>query len=195
MRWYAPFILPVSAVMLTASQASAADIARLEWGGFVVESDSSNGAQDWKAAVSDDGHSVTLTFSALEAKADGTVFDGASSVAGYFDVSQPGSEAFTQLHVDVSGYVIKSKAVATRIVLKLGTVERTIEWPSDTAVSEKFAKSFDIVAPADGRLPDPFPVAAEVSVHKDNATDSAFISVNEIRITAGHPAIAANTAP
>ena len=183
-------VLSAPALLLIATMVQAADIARLEWGGFVIEADSSGGTQDWTATASDDGRSVTMTFNAFEAKADGTVLEGKSNIAGYFNVSQPGSEAFTSLHVEISGYVIKSKTAATRIAVKLGPSEQTLEWPADASVSEKFTRSFDIAIASAGRLPNPFPVSAEVSVHKDNVADSAFVSVNQIRITAAHPAVA-----
>ena len=189
MRGRVLFLLSAVAMVATAS---AADIARLEWGGFVIESDSSNGTQDWKATASDDGRSVTMTFSAFEAKADGTVLDGKSNISGYFNVSQPGSEAFTSLHVEISGYVIKSKTAATRIAVKFGPSEQTLDWPAEASVSEKFTRSFDISIATAGRLPNPFPVSAEVSVHKDSVADSAFVSIDQIRITAAHPAIASN---
>ena len=171
--------------------ANAADLARLEWGGFVVDNDSSSGTQDWKAAASDDGHAVTMTFSALEAKADGATPEGKADFSGFFDISQPATDNFGKFHIDLTGYIIKSPSATARLTLKIGNAEKTIEWTDATALSEKFTKSFDIIVPGGGRLPDPFPVSAEAIASKTATGDSVFLSLNTLRIEAANPSVAA----
>ena len=67
-RFVAAVFVAAVFVAFFAGNAVAADISRLEWGAFVVETDSSNGWDAWKSTSSDDGRSVKLTFSALEAR-------------------------------------------------------------------------------------------------------------------------------
>lgn len=190
MRQIALLLAAAFACVQTAAATLAADVSRLEWGGFVVESDSSNGLQDWTATSSDDGRSVSLTFAALEAKADGQVLEGKANLSGYFDISQPATEVFGKFHVEVAGYVVKSQTAIARLTLKIGSEEKVIEWPGNAAMSEKFTRSFDVILPGGGKLPDPFPVSAEAFAQKNAATDSAFVSLNSLSITADNPLVA-----
>lgn len=191
MRRVAFVVVAACALFLAVGGAYAADVPRLEWGGFVVQSDSSNGTQNWKSVSSDDGNSVTLMFESLEAKADGKVLEGKSKFSGYFDIDQPARDAFTNLHIELTGYVIKSKDAAARIQLKFGNEAKTFKWAAGTTKSERYSKSLDIFIAGDGKLPDPFKVSAEVYAQKSAIADSALVSLNKLTITASNPAVAA----
>jgi hypothetical protein len=176
---------------LVTGYATAADIARLEWGAFTVDNDSSDGWSELKSASSDDGRSITLSFAALEAKADGGIAEAASRVSGHYNIAQPGYDSFASYHVVIEGHVIKSRAAVARLVIRVGTAERTIDWAAGQEVSEKFSRSLDIAVEGDGRLPSPFAVGIEAYAKKGGEkTDAAYVSVSTVTITAQHAKIA-----
>jgi hypothetical protein len=170
--------------------AQAADVSRLEWGAFVVESDSSNGLADWKASSSDDGRTVALKFKSFEAKAEGALIVSNAYLAGHFDVAQPPRDGFTQLRVALDGYAIKGENAIARVVLKIGAADRMIEWPRGTAVSERFSKTIDIFSGDTDRLPDPFAISARATVQKETREESAYLSLDAIIVTADNPKVA-----
>jgi len=173
--------------------ASAADIGRLEWGGFVVEADSSNGYQEINSSTSDDGRSLTLTFSALEAKADGSTMEATAKVAGHYDVSQPKLDSFVMARVNLEGHIIKSTGSVAKLVLKVGGSEKIIEWPEGNVASEKYTRAVEIALPAGGRLPNPFPVSVDVLARKTGYSDAVYVSVSGLTITAiEEPKVASN---
>jgi hypothetical protein len=172
--------------------ALAADIARLEWGSFVIEADSSNGWGEYKTASSDDGRSLTMTFSPFEAKADGATFEASARLSGHYDLVQPNFDSFSTCIVTVEGHIIKSSAATVRLVVKAGPGEQIIEWETGKDVSEKFSRQVEIAIPGGGRLPNPFPVSIEALAKKDDAASAAYISVDSLTITAGNTKLAAN---
>ena len=188
---------PLSALILVAMLAldagfvSAADIARLEWGGFVVEDDSSKGWDEFKSVASDDGRSIKITFSSLDAKADGATLEDRAGFSGHYDVVQPVSDSFSRFVATVEGHVIKSRAAVTRLTVTVGSVEKIIEWPAGENASEKFSRSLDIALPGEGRLPSPFLVSVETYARKDGRSDAAYVSVDHLTIAAANPQIAA----
>jgi hypothetical protein len=185
--------LTVGLLAFTAIPASAADIGRLEWGDLVVASDSSDGYQDIKTTSSDDGLTLSITFSALEAKADGGTAEAKAHVAGHFDVSQPSLDRFSVARVTVEGHIIKSSAAVARLALKIGGAEQVIEWPEGTVASEKYKRSVDIALPAGGKLPSPFDVSFEAMARKNGYADAVYVSVGGITIAAvPDPQVAAN---
>ena len=167
-----------------AGYAFGADIARLEWGGFVVEDDSSDGWDTFQSLSSDDGRSVEITFSSLDAKADGPTKDAKARLAGHYDLSQPVGDRVSHIVATVEGHVIKSGDATTRLVLKVGSEEKIVEWPAGSDASEKFKRDIEITVPADGRLPDPFAVSVETYARKNGAADAAYLSVDALTITA-----------
>lgn len=190
MRRFGSVVFSAGLLAIVAGAVQAADIARLEWGAFVVEADSSNGMKEWKALSSDDGRSVTLTFEALEALADGVSLAAKASLSGYFDIDQPERDGFTHLRAEVSGYVIKSADAKARIILRIGNSDHVIDWPAAMAMSEKFSKTIDVYMDGSDRLPDPFAVSVETQAEKSVLTDASFVSVNSIRIAADNPKLA-----
>lgn len=173
--------------------AAAADVSRLEWGGFVIEDDTSNGWADYKYAASDDGNSITMSFAPLEAKADGATLESRAKLSGHYDISQPKLDSFAGYAVTIEGHVIKSSASVTRLVLNVGVSEQVIEWPAGSTVSEKFTRKIDIAIPADGRLPQPFKVGIEAFARKEGPSDAAYVSVDKLTIAAtANPQVAAN---
>ena len=173
--------------------AFAADVGRLEWGDLVVESDSSNGYQEITSSSSDDGLILSITFSALEAKADGGTTEAKANVAGHFEVSQPKLDTFTMARVNIEGHIIKSSGSIVRLALKVGGAEQVIEWAEGTVASEKFSRNVDIALPAGGRLPSPFPVSVEAMARKNGYADAAYVSVSGVTIAAvPDPRVAAN---
>lgn len=173
--------------------ASAADIGRLEWGGFVVEADSSNGYQEINSTSSDDGRSLSLTFSALEAKADGSTMEATAKVAGYYDVSQPKLDSFVMARINLEGHIIKSTGSVAKLVLKVAGSEKIIEWPEGNVASEKYTRAVEITLPAGGRLPNPFPVSIDVLARKTGYADAVYVSVSGLTITAiEEPKVASN---
>lgn len=173
--------------------ASAADIGRVEWGDLVVDSDSSNGFQEIKSSSSDDGLTLSITFSALEAKADGGTSEAKSTVAGHFDVTQPKRDTFNMAKLNIEGHIIKSSGSIAKLVFKIGGGEQVIEWAEGTVASEKFNRSISFAMPAGGNLPNPFPVSFEAVASKIGYTDAAYVSVSAVTITAvPDPRVAAN---
>ncbi len=177
-------LLTVSVLAAWPIQGQAADVGRLEWGELVVESDSSDGYQEIKSSSSDDGLTLSITFSALEAKADGGTAEAKSNVTGHFAVSQPALDSFSMARVALKGHVIKSSAAVAKLVLKVGGAEQVIEWPEGTVASEKYTRSIDIALPAGGRFPSPFEVSFEAMARKNGYADAAYVSVSGITITA-----------
>ncbi len=173
--------------------AFAADVGRVEWGDLVVESDSSNGFQEITSSSSDDGLSLSITFSALEAKADGGTSEAKSIVAGHFDVTQPKLDTFNMAKVNIEGHIIKSTGSTARLVLKVGGGEQVIEWAEGTVASEKFSRSISFAMPAGGSIPNPFPVSIEAEARKIGYADAVYVSVSGVTITAvPDPRVAAN---
>jgi hypothetical protein len=183
-------LILLAALGLNAGVVAAADIARLEWGGFVVQDDSSNGWDEFKSVASDDGRSIKITFSSLDAKADGGKLEDRAKFSGHYDVVQPVSDSFSRFVATVEGHVIKSGAAVTRLVVVVGSVEKIIEWPAGENASEKFSRSLDIVLPGEGRLPNPFLVSVETYARKDGQADAAYVSVDQLTITAANPQVA-----
>lgn len=172
--------------------AHSADIARLEWGAFIVEDDSSNGWDEFKSVSSDDGNSLKLTFSSLDAKADGATMDATAKISGRYELSQPADDGFDRLNATVEGHVIKSSGATARLVVRIAGVEQVIEWPTGTTESGIFKREMEIAVPAGGRLPNPFEVSIEAVAHKDGAADAAYVSVDTVVISAANPKLAAN---
>ncbi len=170
----------------------AADIARLEWGGFVVEDDTSDGWSNYKYLASDDGRSITMTFAPIEAKADGATLEAKAVLRGHFDVVQPRIDSFATYVVLVEGHVIKSGGALTRLVLIAGSAEKTLEWPTGAAASEKFSRKLEFALPAEGRLPAPFTVSIEAYARKDGPSDAAYVSVDSLTITAANAQVVSN---
>jgi hypothetical protein len=188
-----PWIAVWAAVILWPSAGMAADVSRLEWGDFVVETDSSNGYQEISSTSSDDGLTLSLTFSALEAKADGGTTEASANAGGHFNVAQPKFDTFAMARVTLEGHVIKSTSAMARLVLKVAGTEQSIEWPEGTVASEKFARTLDIAMPADGRIPQPFAVSIAATAKKIGYADAAYVSVSGVKIVAvPDPKVAAN---
>ncbi len=171
--------------------AAAADIARLEWGGFVVEDDSSDGWKETKSLSSDDGRSVKLTFEALEAKAEGAMREAASRISGHYDIIQPGVDSFTRVTVALEGHIIKGTTGEAKLTVTVGTAEQTVGWPSGTAASEKFARNLDFAVPGNGRLPNPLTVSLSAEARKEAGGDAVYVSVGSMTIAAENPKVAA----
>jgi hypothetical protein len=169
----------------------AADLAKLEWGSFTVDNDSSGGFLEYKSSATDDGRTVTLSFTTLEAKADGSTTEASAKMSGHYNVFQPAVDRTVSWNVEIEGHIIKSAAAMTKLTVKVGPAEKAIEWPAGMAASEKFTRSINIVLPANERLPSPFPVSLEAYARKDGATDAAYVSVSTIRISADNPKVAA----
>ena len=169
----------------------AADIARLEWGSFVIEDDTSKGWAEFKSLPSDDGRSVKMTFAPLEAKADGSALEAKSKLSGHFDVIQPQLDTYTSCEVTIVGHIIKSNASLARLDFAIGPAKNTIEWATGEAASEKFTRSFTVTLPEAGRLPVPFAISVEAYARKDGMSDAAFVSVDTVTITAADAKVAA----
>jgi hypothetical protein len=185
-----PGLVAAVFVAFLAGNALAADISRLEWGAFVVETDSSNGWDAWKSTASDDGRSVKLTFSALEAKADGATKEASFTLSGHYDISQPADDDYTMSQVTLEGHVIKSSEALTRIVLTIGSVEKIVEWPAGLPASEKFNRVVDVMLPGNGRLPDPFYVGIQAYAQKGGDSGAAYVSIDALTVTADNPKVA-----
>ena len=170
----------------------AADVARLEWGGFVVEDDTSDGWANYKYLPSDDGRSITMTFAPIEAKADGATVEAKARLRGHFDLIQPRIDSFTNYVVSTEGHVIKSGGAMTRLVLTVGSAENILEWTTGAVVSEKFNRKMEFALPAEGRLPNPFTVSIEVYARKDGPADAAYVSVDSLTITAANAQVVSN---
>lgn len=179
-------------VAVFSGTAVAADIARLEWGAFIIETDSANGWNNYKAVASDDGRSIKMTFSPFEAKADGSTLEASANLAGHFELTQPNYDRFTKCVATVEGLIIKSEASSVRLVIKAGSSEQVIEWGQGKQLSERFSRDIEIALPGEGRLPNPFPVSIQAFVKKDGASDAAYVSVESLTITAGGTKVAAN---
>lgn len=174
-----------------AQTAAAADIARLEWGSFIIEDDSSNGWKETKSLASDDGHSVTLTFEALEAKADGSTLEASSRISGHYDLIQPGIDSFTRATVRLDGHIIKAAAGAAALEVSLGGASQIVSWPAGMPAAEKFTRTLDFVMAGNGRLPSPLIVGLEAQARKEVAGDAVYLSVSAMTITAENPKVAA----
>jgi hypothetical protein len=181
----------VISVATMSGLAIAADISRLEWGAFVVEDDNAEVQSEWKSVSSDDGNSITLSFTTLEARAEGSVTDSSSRVKGYYDVSQPSHDSFACCTVTLTGHVIKSDSATARIILTIGSEEKTVEWPAGQAASEKYTRTVDIVIPDRNRLPSPLAVGLQTVVHKEGQTDAAYVSIDSVTIDATTTKVAA----
>jgi hypothetical protein len=186
-----PFLIVVLAGLIS-GPATAADIGRLEWGSFVVESDSSNGWDAYKSASSDDGRSITMKFAPLDAKADGSTLEANADFSGHYDIIQPDFDSYSNCVVILEGHVIKSESAVTRIVLTVGSVEKTVEWPAGEAVSEKFSRNVEVMLPGKGRLPDPFFVGVRAYARKVGPADAAYVSIDSMTIRAATSQVAAN---
>lgn len=173
--------------------ALAADISRVEWGDLAIDTDSSNGFQEITTSSSDDGLSLAMKFSALEAKADGGTTEAKSFVTGHFDVTQPKIDTFNTAKVNIEGHIIKSTGSVARLVVKVGGSEQVITWPEGTVASEKFSRSISFAMPAGGKIPSPFPIGFEAEARKIGYADAAYVSVSDVTITAvPDPRVAAN---
>jgi hypothetical protein len=163
---------------------TAADVSRLEWGAFIVEDDSSNGYQEIISTTSDDGRTLSLTFSALEAKADGSTLEAKAGVTGHYDISQPKLDTYALARLKLEGHIIKSSGAKAKLLIKLGSTEQTVEWPEGSVASGKYSRSIDMALPAEGRLPSPFLVSVEAIAQKTGFADAVYVSVGSLTIAA-----------
>ena len=186
---------PLSFVILSilwAGTALSADIARLEWGSFVVEADSSNGWSEYKAVSSDDGRSIRMTFAPLDAKADGATMEASNRIYGHYDVIQLDFDSYSNFIVTVEGHVIKSGESITRLVITVGSDDKTIEWPAGETASEKFSRNIEFALPPEGRLPNPLKVGVQAYARKNGQSDAAYVSVDSLTITAANSQMSSN---
>lgn len=171
-------------IALAAPQSLAADIAKLEWGAFVVTEDSSNGWSNTRSLSSDDGRSVTITLSSFEAKVEDEGATKEAGLEGRYELFQPPGERIAACRVDIEGLIVKSGATTARINVKLGSAEQTIEWTPEDASSDKFRKTLTFATPENGTLPSPLDVGIEAVVRKDGKDGVAFVSVTTVTVTA-----------
>ena len=184
--------LLAAAVGLCTVSASAlsADIARLEWGGFVVVDDTSNGWSDTKSVSSDDGRSVTLTFSSLEAKADGETLRSEARIAGRYEIVQPSYDKVSAYRVDIAGLIAKGANTSAALRVRVGAAIQVIDWPPEQQISEKFERTLTFAVPADGRLPSPLDLSVQADVSKDGVDNAAYLSVSSLTLTAEYVKVA-----
>lgn len=183
-------LLAAAGLFLAASQASGADVARLEWGAFIVTEDSSNGWSETRSLPSDDGRSVTLSLATFEAKAEAEGARDSAAIAGRYELFVPPGERIVSCRVEIEGHVIKSGSTVARLKVRMGQTEQQVDWAQDQAASEKFHRRLVFVLPADSASVTPLDIGIETVVEKQGRDGVVYLSVSKVTITAGPSQVA-----
>jgi hypothetical protein len=179
-----PLVAGVLLVALLGVSAYAADVVRLDWGSFTVESDSPTKPKSWEVKAEHDRMSLAMTFDSLTAKADGDVKEGSASMSGHFAVHQPQSIQLTNLHIELHGRIVKTAGSTARVDVTVGTAQGSIEWQESEVVADEFARAID-VAVEGGQLPNPFTIQAVASAKKTSEKGAAIVTLETIDVDAG----------
>jgi hypothetical protein len=176
-------VLAVISAFCMACAVQAADLVKLEWGPFVVESDSSGKRKSWSAAPAPDGMTLSFLFDGLVAQPK-SAGEALANLSGYFDIDQPASIKTDIMKVDLRGHISKTRGSSARLDVAVGPLRKTFDWPRDMEKSEDFTVSLETPI-AGGMLPDPFPIAAVAQARADTAQDNVLVTLDSIDLSVG----------
>jgi hypothetical protein len=189
MKVVKPLVAGMAFVAILGVSAFAADVVRLDWGDFTVESDSPTKPKSWDVKADRDRMSLAMTFDSLTAKADGDVKEGSVSMSGHFAVHQPQSVALTNLHIELHGRIVKTAGSTARVDVTIGEAQGSIEWQESEVVADAFTRAID-VAVEGGQLPNPFTISAVASAKKTSESGAAIVTLEKIDVDAGSSKVA-----
>jgi hypothetical protein len=184
-----PLVAGLALVALCGVAANSADLVRLDWGDFTVESDSPTKPKSWDVKVDREHMTLAMTFDSLTAKADGDVKEGSVSMSGHFAVHQPQSVALNNLHIELHGRIVKTAGATARVDVTVGAAQGSIEWQESEVVADAFVRAID-VAVEGGQLPNPFTISAVASAKKISESGAAIVTLEKIDVDAGSARIA-----
>jgi hypothetical protein len=189
MRMVRSLAAGIMLVALLGVAAQSADLVRLDWGDFTLESDSQNKPKSYDAKAGPGGMTVSMTFDTLTAKADGKVNDASASMSGHFTVHQPRSASMPDLRIELRGRIVKTKGSTARIDVTIGNEQRSIEWSESEEVADAFVRTFNASIEG-GQLPNPFTISATASAKKTTDHGAAVITLESLSVEAGSSKVA-----
>lgn len=120
----------------------------------------------------------------LVANADGPKGEGSASMEGNLIVAEPGYVSSPYMVIELSGHIVKTPATTVRVDVKIGNVERSVNWSSDEVKSGRFSVSLNAPMSA-GELPGYFPISALALVQREGKQGVAMVSLERIRVRLG----------
>jgi hypothetical protein len=171
-------------------QAFAADLPMLQTSEFEVNQDSPTVPQVADVKASDAEIKLSMMFDELIANADGPKMEGSSSMIGELIVSQPDSVTLPEMHVTISGHIVKTAPSVARIDLQIGETRRSFTWARDEEKSGQFEISYSEVVPG-GKVPPVFPVSAIALVTKEAKGSVVLVTLEKLDVTIGSTRVAA----
>jgi hypothetical protein len=182
----------LSLLALVGVSVQAADLVRLDWGDFTVESDSPSKPKSWEAKAGADTLSLAMTFDTLTAKADQGVAEGSAGMSGHFTVLQPQSVSLSNLRIELRGRIVKTAGSVARIDVVIGDAQRSVEWLESEEVADAFVRTIDAPV-AGGQLPNPFTVSAILTAKQVSGKGAAIVTLEALDVDAGSSKLAVHT--
>ncbi len=138
------------------------------------------------AAAQSSGEELELSWflDALVANADGPKREDSASTEGNLIVAEPGFVTSPYMVIELSGHIIKTPATTVRLQVRIGAVEKTVNWSADKVESGRFAVSLNAPMKA-GELPGYIPVSALALVSREGKQGVAMVSLEKIRVRLG----------
>jgi hypothetical protein len=167
----------------------AADVASLDLGQF--STDSSSPTEPKSVSIQNGEKQVVFSVKLdhLVANADGDKLEDSASMTGTFPLQQPHKLQLPSMTVVLSGLIIKGTGSTAKLNVKIGDVERVVEWKADEVVSKSFEITLDEAVP-NGELPVPLPVSVFAIVNKDKGASAVLVALETIDVKIGQDKVA-----
>jgi hypothetical protein len=166
------------------STAIAADLSSLNLGEFSIAADSPTVPKSVSVQNTEKQIVFSVKLDHLVANADGGKLEDSASMTGTFPVQQPHKIQLPSMTVVLSGLIVKGLGSTAKLNVKIGDVEKTVEWKADEAASKSFEITLDELVP-NGELPVPLPVAAYAIVNTDSKAGPVLVSLETIDVKIG----------
>jgi hypothetical protein len=124
------------------------------------------------------------------ANVDGPKREDSASLEGNLIVSEPGVVSSPYMVIELSGHIVKTPETVARVDIRIGSVQRSVNWSSDEIKSGRFSIALDAPMQA-GALPGYFPVSVVALVWRDGKQGTAMVSLEKVRVRLGKVALVA----
>jgi hypothetical protein len=124
------------------------------------------------------------------ANVDGPKREDSASLEGNLIVSEPGVVSSPYMVIELSGHIVKTPETVARVDIRIGSVQRSVNWSADEIKSGRFSIALDAPMQA-GALPGYFPVSVVALVWRDGKQGTAMVSLEKVRVRLGKVALVA----
>jgi hypothetical protein len=118
------------------------------------------------------------------ANVDGPKREDSASMEGNLIVAKPGVVTSPYMVIELSGHIVKTPATTVRVDIRIGSVQKSVNWPTDDMKSGRFSVTLDAPMKA-GALPGYFPVSVVALVWRDGKQGTAMVSLEKVRVRLG----------